>query len=104
MVKRIFAIILLLLLPTISYALPAFPGAEGWGSDTIGGRNASAKLYKVNVLTDSNSGGGGSGSCSGSICTGDLRYALHASGPRFIIFTVAGTIPLADDIWVVNGN
>src|SRR3990172_4446670 len=102
--KKLIVIVVFLLSPAYTFALPAFPGAEGWGKDTVGGRSVSAKLYKVNTLSDSNSGSGGSGSCSGNICAGDFRYALQASGYRFIIFTVAGTIALQDDIWVGNGN
>ena len=96
---RVLVIVLIILpvTPMISNALPAFPGAMGWGSDTIGGRSASAKLYKVNTLSD-----GTSGSCNGNICTGTLRYALTASGSRIIIFTVGGTINLNSSIWVWN--
>lgn len=86
-------------IPMTGNALPAFPGAEGWGSDTVGGRSASAKLYKVNTLADSSSG-----SCTGNICTGTLRYALTASGPRIVIFTVGGTIALNSRITINNGN
>jgi len=93
----VIALFILPAIPMAAYALPAFPGAQGWGSDTIGGRSASAKLYKVNTLSD-----GTSGSCNGNICTGTLRYALTASGPRIIIFTVGGTINLNSSIWVWN--
>jgi pectate lyase len=96
---RVLVIVLIILsvTPMISNALPAFPGAQGWGSDTTGGRSVSAKLYKVNTLSD-----GTNGSCSGNICTGTLRYALTASGPRIIIFTVGGTITLNSSIWISN--
>jgi hypothetical protein len=97
--KKLLVLILALLIPASVNALTAFPGAEGWGKDTVGGRSGSAKLYKVNTLSD-----GSSGSCSGNICSGTLRYALQSSGPRIIIFTVSGTIALSDDIWVINGN
>jgi len=86
MVKRIFAIILFLLLPAVSYGLPAFPGAQGWGSDTIGGRGGT--VIKVTNLNDSGSG--------------SLRAALLASGARYIIFTVGGTITLTSPIAIYN--
>ncbi|HEY4760982.1 MAG TPA: hypothetical protein VIH42_10420, partial [Thermoguttaceae bacterium] len=95
----VIALFILLAMPMIANALPAFPGAQGWGANTVGGRSASAKIYKVNTLSDNSNG-----SCSGSICSGSLRYALTASGPRYIIFTVSGTIVLNGDIWVTNGN
>jgi hypothetical protein len=63
--RRFLAVVAIVLLtPTFSHALPAFPGAEGGGADTIGGRSGSAKLYKVNVLTDSGNPNTGSGSCT----------------------------------------
>jgi len=92
----VLPLFILLAIPMIANALPAFPGAMGWGSVTIGGRYAGVKLYKVNTLAD-----GSSGSCSGNICTGTLRYALTASGPRIVIFTVGGTITLQSSIWGV---
>src|SRR3989304_7641264 len=99
--KKIHVLVIALFIfpaiPRAAYALPAFPGAQGWGSDTVGGRSPSAKLYKVNTLADSNTG-----SCSGNICTGTLRYALTASGPRFVIFTVGGTITLGSTITVYD--
>lgn len=96
-------IIALFILPAISraaYALPAFPGAQGWGSDTIGGRSANAKLCKVTSLGDTSSG-----SCSGNICSGTLRYCIDRnviSGPKIVIFTVGGTIVTTSDIKVYN--
>jgi len=47
-------------------ALPAFPGAEGWGSDTPGGRGG-----KVMIVTNLNPDGPGS-----------LQEACAAKGPR----------------------
>jgi hypothetical protein len=90
--RRIFPLLvaLLLLVPSVSHALPAFPGAEGWGSDTVGGRSPSSKLCKVNSLSDA-----ATGSCSGNICSGTARWCLHnyyVPGPKIVIFTVGGTI------------
>jgi hypothetical protein len=102
--RKLFISLVLAVLcfPAVSHSLPSFPGAQGWGSDTVGGRDASAKLYKVNVVTDSG-GASGSGSCSGNICTGDLRFALRASGPRIVIFTTGGTITLNSQLAITNG-
>src|SRR3989304_5113548 len=94
----VIALFILPAIPMAAHALPAFPGAMGWGSDTVGGRSPSAKLYKVNTLDDNSNG-----SCSGNICTSSLRSALTASGPRIVIFTVGGTIALNSPIYVSNG-
>lgn len=65
-------------------ALPAFPGAEGFGADTPGGRGG-----RVLLVTNLNDSGPGS-----------LRAACEASGPRIVIFRVAGTIALRKPIVV----
>jgi hypothetical protein len=69
-----------------SSELPAFPGAEGFGSTTPGGRGG-----KVIFVTNLNDAGEGS-----------LRAACDADGPRIVIFRVAGTIALRSPIEVKN--
>jgi PKD repeat protein len=56
--------------------IPAFPGAEGFGSTTPGGRGG-VVLFVTN-LQDSG--------------PGSLRAALEASGPRIVVFRTGGTI------------
>jgi pectate lyase len=75
-------LILLGLSGSTANAAGAFPGAEGFGSSTEGGRGG--KVLYVTTLSDSG--------------TGSLRSALEASGPRLVLFRVAGTITLQDDI------
>src|SRR5439155_20290569 len=65
-------------------SIPAFPGAEGGGAFTCGGRGG-----KVFVVTNLNDSG-----------PGTLREACEAGGPRIVVFNVAGIIKLKDRIRV----
>ncbi len=56
--------------------LPAFPGAEGFGADTPGGRGGA--VIKVTNL-DANG-------------PGSLQAACQAKGPRIVVFEVSGVI------------
>jgi hypothetical protein len=68
------------------FALPAFPGAEGFGAETAGGRGG--KVYEVTNLNDSGSG--------------SLRDCIDATGPRICIFKVGGSIPLSSGLTIKN--
>jgi pectate lyase len=63
---------------SIAYALPAFPGAQGFGAAASGGRGG--KLIKVTTLAESGAG--------------SLKAALATPGPRIIVFDVSGVIDL----------
>jgi pectate lyase len=65
---------------------PAFPGAQGYGTDTPGGRGG-----RVIEVTNLRSGGKGS-----------FRRAVRARGRRIVVFKVSGTITLRRDIDVVH--
>jgi len=67
-------------------ALPAFPGAEGYGANTIGGRGG-----RVIEVTNLNAEGPGS-----------FREAVEASGPRIVVFRVGGMIDITDKIVIRN--
>jgi hypothetical protein len=62
--------------------VPAFPGAEGGGKFSFGGRGG--EIYIVTNLNDSG--------------PGSFREACEAAGPRIVLFNVAGVIHLKDPI------
>src|SRR5690606_5086079 len=68
--------------------LPAFPGAEGFGMYTSGGRGG-----KTLIVTNLNDGGPGS-----------LREAIQTPGPRTIVFEITGTIALESPLVLREGN
>ncbi|TWT97677.1 hypothetical protein Pla108_18290 [Botrimarina colliarenosi] len=58
--------------------IPAFPGAQGGGMYSFGGRGG--KVFVVTTLADDG--------------PGSFREALEAGGPRIVVFNVAGIIEL----------
>lgn len=82
MLSRPIVLIVVLFLACVctpaANALPCFPGAQGFGTDTPGGRGG-----RVMVVTNLNDDGPGS-----------LREACTAPGPRIVVFAVGGNIRL----------
>lgn len=68
--------------------VPAFPGAEGAGMWSLGGRGG--RVLKVTTLADDG--------------PGSLRAAVEATGPRVVVFAVAGTITLTRPLVVRQGR
>jgi len=70
--------------------LPAFPGAEGGGKYSTGGRDGD--IYVVSNLNDSGSG--------------SLRHAIDTAPftGRMIVFSVGGTIDLSSDLVINSPN
>ncbi|MBM3890153.1 MAG: hypothetical protein FJ388_13650 [Verrucomicrobia bacterium] len=62
--------------------VPAFPGAEGFGAQSAGGRGG--RVIEVTTLADSG--------------LGSFRAAVEAAGPRIVVFRVAGIIELKSRI------
>lgn len=71
--------------PMVSPGLPAFPGAEGFGRHTPGGRGG--KVIQVTNLDDYRAG-------REPAIPGSLRWACESAGPRTVVFRVSGTIAL----------
>jgi hypothetical protein len=97
--KRIIYLLLLMFFVNIGMTgqQPAFPGAEGGGMYTTGGRGG--YVYFVNSLADTNTGDAATNS-------GTLRWCLSSSrsGPRTIVFKVAGIIELTSSLNVLSNT
>ena len=92
------ALALLCLAPTLPAKdyLPAFPGAEGFGAFTPGGRGG--KVLAVTTLEDYDVTKGE------APIPGTLRHAIESRGARIVVFRTAGTIFLKRKLVVTKPN
>lgn len=88
MKNYIFAACLLLATTCMQAQQIAFPGAEGYGKYTTGGRGG--RVLTVTNLDDSG--------------PGSFRDAVEQTGPRIVVFAVDGTIELKSPLRVNNDS
>ncbi len=87
--RNFLRVLVLLVAATAAHAddgLPAFPGAEGFGATSIGGRGG--RVMKVTNL--------------GREGPGSLQAACRAEGPRMVVFDISGVIP--GDVVIEHGQ
>lgn len=66
--------------------IPAFPGAEGFGASSLGGRGG--RVIEVTHLNDSG--------------PGSFRAAVESEGPRIVVFRAGGTIELLSEVVITH--
>ena len=71
--------------PLYGDSLPSFPGAEGFGAGSRGGRGG--RVLLVTSLEDYDPN-------QDEPIPGTLRWACSSEGPRIVVFRVSGNIPL----------
>ncbi len=86
--RLFFSVLLIFLTPQLRADVwfPTFPGAEGFGARTVGGRGG--VICEVTNLNDSG--------------PGSLRAAIEASGPRIVVFRTGGTIELQSTLLITH--
>lgn len=86
--KKVLLIVVLLMsgIVCMHAQLPAFPGAEGWGMYSQGGRGGI--IIEVTNLNDDGAG--------------SLREAIMNPNPRIVIFKVSGTIELKSELTITS--
>lgn len=85
-IRRIEPLMVVLDGKIVERKIPAFPGAEGFGADTPGGRGG--RVIVVRNLNDSG--------------PGSLREAVETEGPRIVVFAVSGIIDLKSPLRVME--
>lgn len=77
-------VVLALLAPASAAALPVFPGAQGFGTETVAGRGGAV------IVVDSRAQQG----------PGTLAECVNTPGPRICVFAVSGTIDIGNQLTI----
>ncbi len=81
-------LIVALCLPSLAFSVVAFPGAEGMGANSVGGRNGTVLI--VDTLSDNPADGL------------TFREAVTASYKRIVVFAVTGIIDLDSELQITE--
>ena len=96
--KRLFILLMAAVATMVMQAqqpsTPAFPGAEGYGMYTTGGRGG--YVFHVTTLDDNGD--------DKQPIQGSLRWAVKQKVPRTIVFDLSGTIHLKSELKVNRGD
>jgi hypothetical protein len=90
---KLLAALFSLFLAVPVYALPVFPGADGFGSDTVAGSGRQSNPPNTTICRVTNLNDSG---------TGSLRSCVEASMPRTCIFEISGVIPTATNLQIIS--
>jgi len=101
-VSFVWLVVLVLGADQVSQAMPAFPGAEGFGANATGGRGG--EVFHVNSLSNGNTG---TYEGPNGYNRGTLRWCLLSevsSLPRTIVIDISGQITLSSQITMEGSN
>jgi len=93
--KRILPFLIFIFSTIVMAQTPFFPGAEGHGHNTTGGRGG--EVFYVNNLTDLNTG-------NFIAREGSFRWCLNKNGTKTILFKGIGTFFLTSNLYISKNN
>jgi pectate lyase len=95
LIKIILIMVVFLNVRSSVYAIPSFPGAEGFGSTTPGGRGG--KIYRITNVNDS-----GTGSLRDCLTAVGISSSNESDYKRICVFAVGGIINLTSEVDITH--